>query len=85
MGLDDERLALIPAESVSRALLKDIPVVNELARDIVRTGWVIGVFLVKIVVLVWPCSPYLCSASVLYPLLALACLDLFLYAPFVSN
>jgi hypothetical protein len=84
VGLDDERLALIPSESVSRALLKDMPMVNELARDIVWIGWVTGVFLGKIVVLVLPCSPYVCSAAVLYPLLGLACLDLFLYVPFCS-
>jgi len=82
VGADDKRLALIPSEPVSRALLKDIPMVNELARDIVWVGWVTGAFLGKIVLLVLPCSPYLCSPTVLYPLLALACLDLFLFGPF---
>ena len=75
---DDERLALIPSESVSRALI-DMPVVAEMTRDIVWTGWVVGVFFAKILSLVLPCSPYLCSATVLYPLLGLACLDLFPY------
>jgi hypothetical protein len=41
----------------------------------------LGIFFVKIVSLMIPCSPYLCSVRVLYPLLTLAGLDIIMYTP----
>ena len=36
-------------------------------------------FFIRIVSLIVPCSPYVCSTFILYPLLGLACADVFLY------
>jgi hypothetical protein len=76
---EDASLALVPSSSngsaaagIQRAILQT-PVVQAVV------GWTsIPVFIIKIFSLIIPCSPYLCSATLLHPLLALACLDIYL-------
>jgi hypothetical protein len=83
---EDASLALVPSSSngsvgagISQAILQT-PVVTTVV------GWAsIPVFIIKILSLMIPCSPFLCSATLLYPLLALACLDIYLYGPMRSK
>lgn len=83
---EDASLALVPSSSnssvgagISQAILR-APVVMAVV------GWAsISLFIVKVFSLLIPCSPYLCSSTLLYPLLGLACLDIYLYDPWRST
>jgi hypothetical protein len=76
---DEARLALVPAKSHSPA-----PIINGISRSIVEPPilegplrWLtLALFVAKMVLLMVPCSPYLCSSRVFWPLLGLAVLDL---------
>jgi len=74
VSVEDARLALVPSQSTLPSLPQDLSTEMKAV-----PGWTaVGTFFVKIVLLILPCSPYVCSPTVLYPLLGLACLDLFL-------
>jgi hypothetical protein len=77
---ENERFALVPSSSLrASAMDNDADVAHDHSTWL---GWLsIGVFFGKIMFLIVPCSPYVCSTTILYPLLGLACLDVFLYAP----
>jgi hypothetical protein len=76
VSVEDARLALVPSQSIL-PLLRDMSTLSSEVRALLR--WTaVGMFFVKIILLILPCSPYVCSPTVLYPLLGLACVDLFL-------
>jgi len=86
VNADYARLALVLSSLLSSlpSLLQDTSTLSPELRALL--GWTtVGTFLVKIVLLLLPCSPYICSAMVLWPLLALASLDVFLYSPPKQN
>ena len=79
VNVDDARLALVPSQSQLPSLLQEMSTSSPEVKAFL--GWTaVGTFFVKIVLIILPCSPYICSAMVLYPLLALASLDVFLYS-----
>lgn len=86
VNAEDASLALIQSSSQPSllSLLQDMFASSPQVR--VLLGWTtVGTFFLKILLLLLPCSPYICSAMVLYPLFALAGLDVFLYSPPKQN
>jgi hypothetical protein len=77
---DEARMALVPSPSGSTtAGQTDSPPVPDIS-FVTYDGWFPLAFLFfKVGSLTLPCAPYLCSATVLYPLFSLAGLDLMLY------
>ena len=73
VNADDARLALVPSSSPPslRLLLQDTSTSSPEVRALLGVATV-GTFFVKILLLLHPCSPYTCSAMVLWPLLAFA-------------
>jgi hypothetical protein len=79
VSAEDARLALVPSISASAppSTYRPSP---PLETDENRWRWMtIGAFLAKVTLLFLPCSPYVCSARILWPLLGLAGLDILLY------
>lgn len=75
-------LALVPSLTQPMQGLRLAGLFAQFAEALSAFAWseaiAVTAFLFKLLLLVIPCSPYVCSAGVLYPLLGLACLDLIL-------
>ena len=83
-GVDDESLALVSSSSrLFLPSLLQVMFATSSPEVTALLGWAtIGIFFLKIIFLLLVCFPYICSATILYPLLILACLDVFLYTQF---
>lgn len=74
---DESRVALVPSNSRRSPGLGQSPILRKYSTFL----WIsVGVFVIKIMSLLLPCAPFLCSRTVLYPLFGLAILDIVSYA-----
>ena len=80
---DEARLALVTTKSQSPApILNGTPSSHGFPE--ISSRWLtIGIFVAKVILLIGPCSPYICSPRIFWPLLGLAVLDLVGY--FIGN
>jgi hypothetical protein len=76
---DEARLALVPTKSHSPPPLAVNGVSTSPLHSAIQENperWLpIGLFIIKTVLLILPCSPYLCSPRIFWPLFGLAVLD----------
>jgi hypothetical protein len=84
---EDGRLALVPSISASSTpSIHEVSIPVDVVQNAMWWRWVtLGTLLAKVTLLVLPCSPYICSARIFWPLLGIAGLDVLLYSPFATR
>ena len=83
----DGRVALVPSISASPTpSIHEVSIPVDIVQNEIWWRWVtLGTLLAKVTLLVLPCSPYICSARIFWPLLGMAGLDVMLYTPFATR
>jgi hypothetical protein len=84
---EDGRLALIPSISASPTpSIHELSIPVNVVQNEIWWRWVaLGTLLAKVTLLVLPCSPYISSARIFWPLLGIAGLDVLLYNSFATR